>query len=304
MTSKWVRYGRELAEDGAPKAVELIAETGEVAAATGGRRFLTFLAEGVTKKLTPLAVVAGAADAVVGSMEAYDEAGKGNFSGAVAHSGIAFGGTLMAVAATMEVTGLGADATIVGAPAGLVLGIAGLLVGAAGAIASIFTSETELQTWAEHCWYGVRYGRDKYADFKDNLERQIEILTEVLYQVRVKGDVKQDMSRIEIEPTGLTKGSKMTCFVNVSGDLTMMTARQDLPLRDDQKDCEIEFGSGEQSSFVRKINLRVDMPRRQGVIWSKMTLVFSVDPEGDGVAPFKRTAEVTQGVLEWIWSRL
>jgi len=61
MTSKWVRYGRELAEDGAPKAVELIAETGEVAAATGGRRFLMFLGEAVGKKLTPLAVVAGAA---------------------------------------------------------------------------------------------------------------------------------------------------------------------------------------------------------------------------------------------------
>jgi hypothetical protein len=35
-----------------------------------------------------------------------------------------------------------------------------------------------------------------------------------------------------------------------------------------------------------------------------MTLVFAVDPEGDGVAPFKRTAELSQGVLEWIWSRL
>src|SRR5712664_1749041 len=304
MTSKWVRYGRELGEDGAPKAVELIAETGEVAAATGGRRFFTFLAEAVGKKLTPLAVVAGAADTVTGSMEAYEEAAKGNYSGAIAHSGVAVGGAMMAAAATMEVTGFGADATIVGAPVGLVLGITGLLVGAAGAIASVFTSETELETWAEHCWYGVRYGKDKYGDFKDNLERQIEALTEVLYQVRVKGDVKQDVSHVEIEPTGLTKGSKMTCFVNVSGDLTMMTARQDLPLRDDQKDCEIEFGSGEQSNFVKKIKLRVDMPGRRGVIWSKMTLVFSVDPEGDGVAPFKRTAELSQGVLEWIWSRL
>jgi hypothetical protein len=304
MTNKWVRYGREVAEDGAPKAVELIAETGEVAASTGGRRFLTFLGEAVGKKLTPLAVIAGAADAVTGSMEAYEEAEKGNFSGAIAHSGVALGGALMAVVATIEVTGLGADATIVGAPAGLVLGILGLLVGAAGAIGSIFTSETELETWAEHCRYGVRYGKDKYGDFKDNLERQIEVLSEVLYQVRVKGDVKQDVSRVEIEPNGLTKGSKMTCFVNVSGDLTMMTARQDLPLRDDQKDCEIEFGSAEQPNFVKRIKLRINMPRKQGVTWSKMTLVFSVDPEGDGVAPFKRTAEVTQGVLEWIWSRL
>jgi len=304
MAKKFVRYGREVAEDGAPKALELVGEAGEVAAATGGRTFLRFLGEAVGKKLTPLAVVAGAADAVTGSMEAYEEAEKGNIGGAVARSGIALGGALMAIAGTMELTGLGADATIAGAPAGIVLGILGLLVGAAGAIASIFTGESELEAWAEHCRYGVRYGKDKYGDFKDNLERQIEVLTEVLYQVRVKGDVKQDVSHVEIEPTGLTKGSKMTCFVNVSGDLTMMTARQDLPLRDDQKDCEIEFGSGEQSNFVKKIKLRVDMPGRRGVIWSKMTLVFSVDPEGDGVAPFKRTAELSQGVLEWIWSRL
>ena len=304
MANKFVRYGREVAEDGAPKAVEFVAETGEVAAATGGRRFLTFLGESVGKKLTPLAVVAGAADAVTGSMEAYEEADKGNISGAVAHSGVALGGALMAIAGTMELTGLGADATVFGAPAGIVLGILGLIVGVAGAIASIFTSESELELWAEHCRYGRRYGRDKYAGWKDNLERQIDALTEALYQVRVKGDLKQDVSHVEIEPTGLTKASKMTCFVNVSSDLTMMTARQDLPLRDDQKDCEIEFGDGERANFVKTIKLRVDMPRQQGVIWSKMMLVFSVDPEGDGVAPFKRTAELTQGVLEWIWSKL
>jgi len=304
MTSKWVRYGRELAEDGAPKAVELIAETGEVAAATGGRRFLMFLGEAVGKKLTPLAVVAGAADTVTGSMEAYEEAEKGNYAGAVAHVGVAVGGTLMAVAATLELTGAGLDASIFGAPAGIVFGIAGLLVGAAGAIASIFTSKSELEVWAEHCRYGVRYGEDKYRNYKDDLGRQIHDLTEVLYQVRVKSDVKQDVSRVEIEPTGLTKASKMTCFVNVSSDLMMMTARQDLPLRDDQNDCQIEFGSGEQSNFVRKINLRVDMPRQPGVIWSRMTLVFSIDPEGDGVDALKRTADLTQGVLEWIWSRL
>jgi hypothetical protein len=124
-----------------------------------------------------------------------------------------------------------------------------------------------------------------------------------LYQVRVKGDVKQDVSLVEIEPTGLTKASKMTCYVNVSSDLTMTAARQDLPLRDDQKDCEIEFGDGEHVNFVKTIKLRVDMPR-QGVVWTRMTLSFSVDPEGDGVAPFKRTAEVKQGMLEWIWSKL
>ena len=190
-----------------------------------------------------------------------------------------------------------------GAPAGIVIGILGLLVGAAGAIASLFTSESELEVWADHCLYGTRYGKDTYASWKDNLAKQLEALNDALYQVRVKGDVKQGVSHLEIEPTGISKSSKMTCYINASSDLTMYPARQDLPLRDDQRDCQIEFGEGEGANYVKKIKLSIDMPFAPDVTFNHLTVILTIDPDADGTA-LKRTAVVKQGWMDWVWSKL
>jgi hypothetical protein len=300
LSKKLLRYGREVAEDGAPRALEVAGEAAEVAQAAGsaGRTFLEFLGKSVAKKLTPLAVVAGVADTITGSMEAYDEVEKGNYAGATAKMAVAAGGLLIAAAGILEVSGL-LDATGVGAPAGLVLGIVGLLVGAAGAIAGLFTGESELEAWADHCQYGMHAFQHKYGAFEGHLDKQIEALTDAVYTVKVKGEVKQDVSHVEIEPTGLTKASKMTCFVNASGGLTMAGARQELPVRDDQPDCAIEFAGNE----IKKIKLRLQMPFVPDVTWTKLTVNCTLDPDGDG-SSFKRSATIERGFMDWVWSKL
>jgi len=121
-----------------------------------------------------------------------------------------------------------------------VLGIAGLLVGGCRGHRQHLPSETELLKNAGRSiavWRPLRKESSRLQG--TTWKRRSKSLNEVLYKVRVKGDVKQGISRIEIERIGLTKGSKMTCFVNVSGDLTMMNGVR-IPLRDDQKDCAIE----------------------------------------------------------------
>ena len=134
-------------------------------------------------------------------------------------------------------------------------------------------------------------------------------MQEILYQVRVKGGVKQDVTRVEIEPTNLTKASKVTCAVSVSGDdfeSTMAGVRNDLPLRDDQRDCRIEF----ENESVKKIELEVRMPYASGdylggrrtVTWSQMTLVMYIHPDGDGGSKVKRVAELKQGFFDWVGS--
>jgi hypothetical protein len=174
----------------------------------------------------------------------------------------------------------------------------------AGAIVSIFTAESELEVWADHCAYGKQPAKGAYASWKGDFAKQLEGLNDALYQVRVKGEVKQDVSQLEIEPTFLTRSSKVKCFVNASNSLSMMTARQELPIRDDQVDCEIEFGSGTQADYVKRIKLRVDMPHAfPPVKWEKLTVVFAIDSDGAGAA-INRTAEVKQGILEWIWAKL
>jgi hypothetical protein len=302
--NKLARYGREVGEDGAPKAVELVAEAGEEAAETLGRTFLRFLGEAVVKKLSVLAVISGLADVVTGSMEIYEEWKKDNFVGSAAKAGITVGGALMAAAGIIALTSLGATATVFGAPAGFVFGIGGLIVGMAGAVASVFTAESELEVWAEHCAYGKNPGGGHYARWKGDFAKQLEGLNDALYQVRVKGEIKQDVSQLEIEPTFLTRSSKVKCFVNASSSLSMMTARQELPIRDDQGDCKIEFGSGKQADYVKRIKLMVDMPHASPAVrWEKLTVVFAIDSDGAGAA-IHRTAVVKQGILEWIWAKL
>jgi hypothetical protein len=302
--NKLARYGREVGEDGAPKAVELVAEAGEEAAETAGRTFLRFLGEAVVKKLSVLAVISGVADAVTGTMEMYDEWKKDNTAGAGAKFGVALGGALIAAAGTIEVISVVFDLSIGGSLLGIVLGILGLVLGMAGAIASLFTAESELEVWADHCAYGKHPGGGHYAGWKGDFAKQLEGLNDALYQVRVKGEIKKDVSHLEIEPTFLTRSSKVKCFVNASSSLSMMTARQELPIRDDQSDCEIEFGSGQQADYVKRIKLRVDMPHAfPPVMWEKLTVVFAIDSDGAGAA-IHRTAEVKQGVLEWIWAKL
>jgi len=111
--------------------------------------------------------------------------------------------------------------------------------------------------------------------------------------------VKRGVSHVEIEPTGLTKASKMTCFVNASGGLTMAGARQELAVRDDQPDCAIEFAGNE----IKKIKLRLQMPFVPDVTWTKLTVNCTLDPDGDG-SSFKRSATIERGFMDWVWSKL
>src|SRR5205814_4354660 len=113
--------------------------------------FGKILAEGLAKKLSVLAVVAGVADTITGSQEAYEEYGKGNFAGVAAKAAVAAGGALLAVGGTMIVTGFAADATVVGLPLGIVLFIGGNIVGSAGALASLIFSQFDLEVWVEPC---------------------------------------------------------------------------------------------------------------------------------------------------------
>jgi len=219
--------------------------------------------------------------------------------------GTAVGGCLIAAAGVLELSGAGADATIVGAPAGIVLGALGLLVGVAGAIAGFFTGQSEVQVWANHCCYGLRYAQDKYGDWNNNLEKQIDALGDALYHAKVSGTLAQDETVLQIETTGISRSSKMTCYVGASTSDSDYPARQDAPLRDDQPDCEIEFGESEQKDVVKKIKLTVKMPAAgTSVNWEKITLQMTLDPDGDGAEVLKRTAEIKQGTLAWVWSQI
>ena len=342
--NSFVRVGRTLGEDGAPKAIE-VAGAGAKVAAEGAEEvavgFGELVVKGFAKKAGVLAVVAGLADAITGSMEAYDEYEKGNFKGMSAKLAVATGGLLVAAGATICMAGGAVTATVAGAPLGIVLLVVGTIVAAAGAIAGWAWSESDLEVWAEHCYYGKRYAKDKYGYYLDDFKKQIEELSDVLYQVRVKGDLRQDVTEIEIEPSNLTKASKMTCYVSVQGDdfgSTLMGVR-DRPLRDDEPDCRIEFvepglaeklkererkiedaasedgGSGAapvRNQHLKKVTLKVTMPYATGsylsgrstVNWKSMTIIFGIDVHGDGQNKLTRRVEIKQGVFARIGSKM
>jgi hypothetical protein len=257
-------------------------------------------------------------------MEAYEEYDKGNFTGMSAKLAVATGGLLVAAGATICMAGGAVTATVAGAPLGVVLLVTGTLVAAAGAIAGWIWSESDLEVWAEHCLYGKRYGKDKYASYAGDFKKQMEELGDVLYQVRVKGDLRQDVTEIEIEASNLTKASKMMCFVTVQGDdfgSTTMGARGERPLRDDESDCRIEFvpeGLAEKDAgalgnpHLKKVTLRVSMPYATGsylsgkarVNWTKMTIGVGIDAQGDGQNKLKRLVEVKQGIFAWVWAKV
>jgi hypothetical protein len=329
--NSFVRTGRTLGEDGAPKALEAATEVGEAGAkvAVEGAEevalgFGEVVIKGFAKRAGVLAVVAGLADAITGSMEAYEEYDKGNFTGMSAKLAVATGGLLVAAGATICMAGGAVTATVAGAPLGVVLLVTGTLVAAAGAIAGWIWSESDLEVWAEHCLYGKRYGKDKYASYAGDFKKQMEELSEVLYQVRVKGDLRQDVTELEIEASNLTKASKMTCFVTVQGDdfgSTTMGARGERPLRDDESDCRIEFvpeGLAEKDAgalgnpHLKKVTLRVSMPYATGsylsgkarVNWTKMTIGVGIDAQGDGQNKLKRLVEVKQGIFAWVWAKV
>ena len=66
----------------------------------------------------------------------------------------------------------------------------------------------------------------------------------------------------------------------------------------------VEFGEGDGKDAVKSITLTVSMPSHEKGDWSTLTLQLTLDPDGDGASPLKRTAQIKQGFLASVWSAI
>ncbi|HUJ26446.1 MAG TPA: hypothetical protein VLW85_10530, partial [Myxococcales bacterium] len=307
----FIRTGRTVGSEGLPDAAAATADAAAVAADTttvAAEGFGTLVLEGLAKKAGAIAVITGLCDAVTGTMDAYEEYKKGNLAGVASKAAVAVGGAMVAIGAGMMLAGAGSTATIFGAPLGIVLFVGGAIVGIAGAIAGLFTGESALELWCEHCEYGSRSDKND-ADFKGwlgNFKLQLTRLTDAIYGVNFKGKVEQGTTEIEIECPTLTKASKVSGFFNVHSSLDMATAWQGDIREGMSGNATVDLAF--DNNRLKSMKLKVKMPfvdhDNKKVTWTGGTIALDLDPDGSGEMKLRRTGELKEGFIDWVKSSL
>lgn len=310
----FLRTGRSVAADGLPDAA--VATTDVAAAAAdattvAAEGFGTLVLKGLAEKANAIAVVTGLCDAVTGTMDAYEEYKKGNMAGVASKAAVAVGGAMVAIGAGMMLAGAGTTATVFGAPLGVVLFVGGAIVGIAGAIAGLFTSESALELWCEHCEFGSRASK-KDSDFKGwpgNFKKQMTALTDAIYGVNFKGSVSQDFTEIELECPTLTKVSKVSGFLNVTGSNTAST--QETAWSGDivegmsgRATVDLTWDGNRLKSMKLKVKMPFELTDGKKVTWGHAHLSLKLDPDGGGSMQLERGADFKQGWGDWAKSWL
>lgn len=145
------------------------------------------------KALAYIGIVSAALDALDAAWNANEMAGRNDYTAMVGYGVVGIGSVITGVGCIMMATGAGASATIAGIPAGVVIGIVGAVVTAVGWIIAVFSRDSALELFVQHCLWGEDYGDgatsmsdtpswalEPFPRWRDNLALQLRVLINIL----------------------------------------------------------------------------------------------------------------------------
>lgn len=166
------------------------------------------------KALAYIGLVSAVLDALDAALNASDMASRNDYTAMVGYGVVGIGAVITGVGCVMMATGAGASATVAGLPAGVVIGILGAVVTAVGWIIAIFTRDSALELFVQHCLWGEDYGdgSDSMSDtpawalepfprWRDNIALQLRVLLNILAAFTLKAS---DYTRVTVY-TGYVK---------------------------------------------------------------------------------------------------
>lgn len=179
------------------------------------------------RKLLTVAAISAGIDAVLAAKDAKNAYAISDDSAAVGFTSVSLGSALMFLGFASGATGIGASATIVGLPLGLVLGVGGAVLVGAGYIIAVFTADSDMDIYQNHCVFGGDFGEGAdasrpwsegpFAEWKtkpDGLERQLRALYALLGSFSVDPITA---TQIRITPGLLTPESVFLIDTTVTG---------------------------------------------------------------------------------------
>ena len=151
------------------------------------------------KALAYIGIVSAALDALDAAWNASEMAGRNDYTAMVGYGVVGIGSIITGVGCLMMATGAGASATVLGVPAGVVIGIVGAVVTAVGWIIAVFTRDSALELFIQHCLWGEDYGDgatsmsdtpswalEPFPRWRDNLGLQLRVLLNILAAFTLK----------------------------------------------------------------------------------------------------------------------
>lgn len=302
LTREWARF-RITHNEKALGAIEGLETSGKIDITAGkavlGRQFGAYVVKDVAEHVSPLGVISGTCDLLVGSKNAYDKYGDGDVGGSAAAGVGAAGGGLVAVGSILAMSGLCTGATGVGLPVGVVLLGVGTILGAAGAVWGLFCSQSPIEKWAHRS----AFGKNPAPWTGEEAKRQVEQLEAILCSARAMAKrVAGDEFEITIEPSNLTLSSVVK--VAVWGEPTdLQTPNEHLhevvvSEKTKLKGKQLFHIESTPEHLVKAIRFRLTCP--DNAFRHRLRIEMQLDPEGEGHKRHKRMARCDPFAGAWV----
>jgi hypothetical protein len=111
------------------------------------------------KTLAIIGFVSAVLDAIGGVFDAISMAKRNDYSAMAGYGMVAVGSAVIALGCATVIAGAGASASVVGLPLGLVVAIVGGILVAAGWLIAVFTRDSDIELYVNHCYWGKYYGQ-------------------------------------------------------------------------------------------------------------------------------------------------